>query len=125
MAIKLENRDLVRPQLVYEFVFYRKLSAEESTTHKGIPQIHYFGPSGAWNALIMELLGPSIADIHIRCGNKFSLKTTILLAKQLIEMIEYFHGKGLIYRDTKPENFLFGPSGSDKYSIIHNVCINV
>lgn len=95
LAIKLELVKCKAPTLHLEFRFYKILQQAD-----GIPKVHYFGPCGnKYVALVMELLGPSLEDMFDLCDRKFSIKTTIQIALQMISRLEFVHTKGIIYRD--------------------------
>ena len=54
----------------------------------GIPSIKWCGAEGDYNVMVMELLGPSLEDLFNYCNRKFSLKTVLLLADQLVSKFD-------------------------------------
>ena len=72
-----------------------------------IPLIKSYGYSGDYNILVMQLMDKSLEEIFNK-RLKFSVKTTALLAYQMITVLHYIHDKHIIHRDIKPDNFVMG-----------------
>lgn len=99
----------------------------------GIPNVYYFGQEGLHNILVIDLLGPSLEDLFDWCGRKFTIKTVVMIAKQMVRpptcnlvnlklsRVQSIHEKNLIYRDIKPDNFLIGRPGSKNANLVHVV----
>jgi casein kinase 1 len=96
----LESVRSKHPQLLYESKLYKFIGATGMSCIKkvkyapllnycfflivGLPSMYWYGREGDYNVLVMELLGPSLEDLFVLCERKFSLKTILMLADQMV-----------------------------------------
>ena len=64
----------------------------------GIPNIRWQGCERNYNILVMDFLGPSLADLFKICSGQFTMKTVLMLAEQLLDRI----GKSNFYFKISP-----------------------
>ena len=81
----------------------------------GIPIIRSYGMTGKYSYLVMNLLGNSLEYLKEQCGGRLTLKCVLMIGVKLLERIKTIHQKGIIHRDIKPDNILFG-RGEDEPS---------
>ena len=67
------------PQLQYEHSIYKSLVGII-----GIPSVCWFRMEGEYNAMVLELLGPSLEELFNHNNCKFSLKMILILADQMV-----------------------------------------
>lgn len=103
VAVKFERHGARCPQLRHEYKVYRELAS----CH-GFCSVYFFGNQDNYNVMVMDLLGPSLEDLFTKCSRRFSLKTVLQLADQILERVDTLHSRHLIHRDIKPANFVIG-----------------
>jgi serine/threonine protein kinase len=57
--------------------------------------------------MVIHLLGNSLFDLKSNM-HTFSLRLTLQIGIQIVSLLKTIHEKGVIHRDIKPDNFLFG-----------------
>lgn len=106
VAVKIEQTSPLSP-LQNEARIYAAIRGV-----KGVPRIRSWGTEGKYNYLVIDLLGESLEDRRICCGGKINQNDVMCFGLQMLERIRDIHDCGLIHRDIKPGNFVFGGSSN-------------
>lgn len=92
-------------RLRMESYIYKRFASKKL---KCVPKIYNYIETPRYNLLVMELLGKSLDIIFEECNNSIDIGTVMKMAITIIDNLEHIHRIGIIHRDIKPNNFMFG-----------------
>ena len=93
-------------QLIHE---YRILKRLQSNKFCGIPKVGYRFTYKDKESFLMEKLDTDLLKLVNKIREKkFSLKTTLMIALQVLNRLKSIHGQGVIHNDIKPGNMMIG-----------------
>ena len=100
VALKFDSGKSRSNQLEMEAAVYKALDGSP-----GIPKFFGYHTEDTRSFISIEKLGPSLDILFRHCDHRFTLKTVLMLADQMLRIIENFHNSGLVHRDIKPNNW--------------------
>eukprot|EP01062_Namystynia_karyoxenos_P053623 TRINITY_DN4351_c0_g1_i1.p1 TRINITY_DN4351_c0_g1~~TRINITY_DN4351_c0_g1_i1.p1 ORF type:complete len:469 (+),score=88.91 TRINITY_DN4351_c0_g1_i1:86-1408(+) len=107
VAIKLEPIQ-AHPQQIHNEVRILKAIGKLEKRAAGFTTIHWNGVEGEFNVLVIDYVGPCLGTLLAYCSGKFTLKTVLMLADQMLRRLKTLHSVLYIHRDIKPDNFTLG-----------------
>ncbi|KAF1745689.1 hypothetical protein GCK72_022136 [Caenorhabditis remanei] len=115
VAVKTERVTRGLRSFTREVKFYTEAN---NWNEIGFPKLFGCTMDEKHGIVAIELLGPSLYQLHQNSKNHFTLKTILLLADQMISLLEKLHSRSYIHRDLKPENFVMGGEGPNS-DLVH------
>lgn len=103
--VEAKHKNNVKSRLRDEYNIYKRFASKK---FECVPTIYSYIETEDYNLLIMQLLGKSLDAIFEENDNKLDLGTVMKLGITIISHLEKIHRTGIIHRDIKPNNFMFG-----------------
>ena len=96
--------------------FHLEARAAGRLSHPGIVTIFDVGEDPETRApyIIMECVSGETLQKLLARSRKLSFRTSLKLAQQLAEALDYAHAQGVVHRDMKPANIIIGEDGHAK-----------
>jgi len=96
--------------------FKREARAAGGLQHPNIVAIYEYGEDAELAWIAMELVNGRTLRDHLRDGWRPGTERLPGVLEQLLEALDYSHGRGVVHRDIKPANMLISASGDLKIS---------
>ena len=113
VAVKVIREELAKnPQFVENFT--REARATAALNHPNVAQLYTFGEQNSRYYLVMEILPNGSLDDRIENEHRLHELEVLDIGIQITNGLKAAYERGLIHRDVKPGNILFGQDGTAK-----------
>lgn len=82
----------------------------------GVPEKKLFLEDQSHDLLVLPIYKETLRSLYDRLGH-FTLKTVVILAMELLDILENIHEKNIVHLDLKPENIMIGTNDKNARSL--------
>jgi serine/threonine protein kinase len=116
VAIKTIRKDLVDTDIVQQYMgrFKTEAKAAGRLHHPNIVGVYEYGEDDAVAYIAMEYVEGAGLREHLNRRDTFDFAQLVTLMRQLLDALEFAHGRGVVHRDVKPSNLIVCNTGQLK-----------
>src|SRR5262245_17046080 len=116
VAIKTIRKDLVDPDVVQQYMarFKNEARAAGRLHHPNIVAVYEYGEDETVAYIAMEYVEGAGLREFLNRHETFDFGQLVRLMTQLLDALEFAHGRGVVHRDVKPSNLIVGEGGTLK-----------
>lgn len=92
--------------------FRNEAYIQSSVSHPNIARLYEYLVTGETACIIMEYVDGDPLDVYLHRKGKLSSEETENIIKQIAAALAYLHGKDILHRDIKPQNFKVQSNGT-------------
>jgi len=113
VAIKTIRKDLVDPEVAKQYMarFKNEARAAGRLMHPHIVAVYEYGEDDTVAYIAMEYVEGAGLREHLNRREAFDFAQLVRLLRQLLEALEFAHGRGVVHRDIKPSNLIVSEDG--------------
>lgn len=94
--------------------FKNEAYIQSSISHPNIARLYEYTTCGNRHCIVMEYVEGETLDALLHRKRKLSNEETEDILQQIVSALAYLHGKEILHRDIKPQNFKLQPDGTVK-----------
>lgn len=94
--------------------FENEAYIQSSISHPNIARLYEYVSSGEMHCIVMEYVEGESLDAYLHRKVKLSNEEIEAIVAQIVSALSYLHGKDIVHRDIKPQNFKRQPDGTIK-----------